>query len=156
MRQIHPDRKEKLLIVGGQMYEKQVEFEIAKCSEFSKDIHFIEFAPLEDMNALYSGADLFAFPSLSEGFGLPVLEAMASGTPVVTSSVTSMPEIGGEAVVTVDPLDVEGLAREMDRVLSDGLLQEKMIQSGLLRAKDFTWEKMTEETEKLYATILKQ
>lgn len=152
MRRQNPARLEKLVVVGGQMIAARTEYEAAEQSEFSKDIFFIDFVPLEDMNTLYSGAELFVFPSLSEGFGLPVLEAMASGTPVITSNVTSMPEIGGEAVITLDPLDVALLAREMNRVLSDGELRAKMIQSGLKRAKDFTWAKMTEETEKLYNT----
>ena len=104
----------------------------------------------EDLNFIYSGSDLFVFPSLNEGFGLPVLEAMASGVPVITSNVTSMPEIGGNAVLTLDPLDVAGLARSMRKVLLDGELREKMVRLGLEQAKKFTWQSTVEETKKLY------
>jgi len=150
MRSKYSEHNQKLLIVGGGAYKKVYEYAVADNSPFKNDIIFIEFAKKEDLNFIYSGSDLFVFPSLNEGFGLPVLEAMASGVPVITSNETSMPEIGGNAVLTLDPLDVAGLARSMRKVLLDGELREKMVRLGLEQAKKFTWQSTVEETKKLY------
>lgn len=150
MRNIHQDISEKLVIVGGQAYKNRNEYDIAEKSSFSKDIIFVDFVDLDDLNTIYSGSELFVFPSLNEGFGLPVLEAMASGVPVVTSNVTSMPEIGGNAVITVDPLNIDELSGSMYKVLRDITLQQKMIKLGLIRASLFTWDKTVSQTEELY------
>lgn len=96
--------------------------------------------------ALYSGADAFVYPSVFEGFGLPVLEAMACGTPVITSNVTSLPEVAGEAAVLVDPFDVEAMAEAIVRVVEDNILHDQLRQKGLERARQFTWERAAEET----------
>ena len=154
LRENHPERKEKLVIVGASAYteknEDSSEYIEARKSRFSSDITFISFVDHSDLNAVYSASELFVFPSLNEGFGLPVLEAMASGVPVITSNVTSMPEIGGDAVITLDPLDVGKMAEVMHNTLTDEGLREKMIDLGLLRAKDFTWQKTAIQTEELY------
>ncbi len=155
MRKKYPTRQEKLVIVGGAASKRRDEYVAAEKSGFSEDIIFIDFVSAENLNAVYSASDLFVFPSLSEGFGLPVLEAMASGTPVVTSNVTSMPEIGGNAVVTINPLDVSGLAEMINKILSDENLKRRMIESGLKRAPKFTWKKTAEETKNLYVDICK-
>ncbi len=107
-----------------------------------------------DLPALYSGADLFVFPSLYEGFGLPPLEAMACGTPVVCSSAASLPEVVGDAAVMVDPHDVEGLAEAMYRVLTDADLREELRARGLERARQFTWERTARETVAVYREVL--
>ena len=150
MRRQHPERTEKLVVVGGLMNAQKVEYAAANQSGFREDIVFVDYVASEDLNALYAGAEVFAFPSLSEGFGLPVLEAMASGTPVVTSNTTSLPEVGGDAVVTVDPFDVQALADAIYRVLSDQMLYGQMITAGLTRAKEFTWQKMVDKTIDIY------
>jgi glycosyltransferase involved in cell wall biosynthesis len=150
MREGHGDISEKLVIVGGQAYKNRVEYELAEKSNFSNDIIFVDFVDFEDLNTIYSASELFVFPSLNEGFGLPVLEAMASGVPVITSNVTSMPEIGGDAVVTIDPLNIDELAESMHKVLKVRSLQEKMIKLGLIRASLFTWDKTVRQTEELY------
>jgi glycosyltransferase involved in cell wall biosynthesis len=106
-----------------------------------------------DLPALYSGADLFVFPSLYEGFGLPPLEAMACGIPVVCSNAASLPEVVGDAAVTVDPYDVEGLAEAMHRVLTDADLREELREKGLERAKQFTWERTARETVAVYREV---
>lgn len=93
-----------------------------------------------ELASWYRGAELLAFPSLYEGFGLPVLEAMASGVPVVTSNVTALPEVAGPAAVLVDPYDVASIAEGMRAVLDDTELRRKLRESGLRRAKAFTWE----------------
>ena len=100
--------------------------------------------------ALYAAADALAFPSLYEGFGLPLLEAMACGTPVVTSNVAAMPEIAGEAAVYVDPRDPEAIAAGLDRVLHDTGMRAALIDRGLARARSFTWERCARETLAVY------
>jgi len=103
-------------------------------------VAFPGFIADEDLPALYNLAELFVFPSLYEGFGLPPLEAMACGVPVVASNASSLPEVVGEAALTVDPLDVEGLAEAMRRLLDDDTLRARMIERGLERARTFTWQ----------------
>lgn len=94
----------------------------------------------EDLPALYTGADALVYPSLYEGFGLPPLEAMACGTPVITSSVSSLPEVVGDAAVLIDPTNVEEIADAMVRVVTDGELAHNLRARGLERAKMFSWE----------------
>jgi glycosyltransferase involved in cell wall biosynthesis len=108
----------------------------------------------DDLPALYNGADLFVFPSLYEGFGLPPLEAMACGTPVVTSNASSLPEVVGDAAITVDPYDVDALSGAMRRVLTDPCLRDEMRQKGLARASGFTWERTARETVSVYRQVL--
>ena len=107
-----------------------------------------------DLPALYSGADLFVFPSLYEGFGLPPLEALACGTPVVCSNAASLPEVVGDAAVTFDPHNVEEMADAMRRVLANRDLREYLRQRGLQRAAQFTWERTARETVKVYEQVL--
>lgn len=99
-----------------------------------------------DKVALLSGAEALVYPSLYEGFGLPVLEAMACGTPVVTSDRSSLPEVAGEAALLVDPDDPEAIAVAVDRVLSEGRLREHLREAGLERAAGFTWEGTAQAT----------
>jgi glycosyltransferase involved in cell wall biosynthesis len=115
---------------------------------------FTGYIPEADLPALYRGADLFVFPSLYEGFGLPPLEAMACGTPVVCSNAASLPEVVGDAAITVDPYDVEGLAEAMRRVLGDAALREELREKGLARARQFTWERTARETVAVYRQVL--
>ena len=111
------------------------------------------YADLDDLAALYSGAEAGVLVSLYEGFGLPVLETLACGTPMIVSNVSSLPEVGGEAVLMVDPLDVAGLADQIERLLSDTALQETL----LLRAKEhllkFSWHKTAKETMQLLQRV---
>ena len=119
-------------------------------------VHFTGFVEEEDLPALYNGADLFVFPSLYEGFGLPPLEAMACGTPVVTSNTSSLPEVVGDAAIMVDPYNVDAISEAMARVLNDPVLAEDLRQRGLLQAEQFSWQKMAEETIEVYKKVLKQ
>lgn len=97
------------------------------------------FIPDEDLPALYQGADVFAFPSLYEGFGIPVLEALACGTPVVTSNTSSMPEAAGDAALLVDPTDVEAIAEALWRLLEDASLRNALRARGFEQVKRFSW-----------------
>jgi len=108
------------------------------------------FVPDEGLPALYSGADLFVFPSLYEGFGLPVLEAMACGTPVVCSDTSSLPEVGGDAALLVPPDDAGALAAAMQRALQDQALRAQMRALGLEQARRLTWEKAAQQTAMIY------
>jgi len=103
-----------------------------------------------DLPALYSAASVFVYPSLYEGFGLPVLEAMACGAPVITSTASSLPEVAGEAAILVDPNDVGALASAIRRILGDESLRKELSRRGRERAKLFTWESVAEKTLEVY------
>jgi alpha-1,3-rhamnosyl/mannosyltransferase len=109
-------------------------------------VRWLERVPDPDLRVLYRGAAGFVFPSLYEGFGLPVLEAFASGLPVVTSTVTSLPEVAGDAALLVDPLDVDAIAAAMTRLLEDRGLADDLRTKGLARARGFTWEACAAKT----------
>lgn len=117
-------------------------------------VHFIGFVDDEDLPALYKGAVCLAFPSLYEGFGLPVLEAMASGIPVLTSNVSSLPEVAGDAAITVDPYDVDAITDGLERLISDTSLRDNLIRKGLARASNFTWEKSATQLLNIYQNLL--
>lgn len=117
------------------------------------NVHMMGYRPLDDLRWLYCAADLFVYPSLYEGFGLPPLEAMACGTPVITSCGSSLPEVVGDAGILVDSRDVEGLASAIARVLEDREMQHAMRERGIARAKRFSWEACARETLKVYASV---
>jgi glycosyltransferase involved in cell wall biosynthesis len=104
------------------------------------------YVPTADLASLLSGALAFVFPSLYEGFGLPVLEAMACGTPVVCSNVSSLPEVAGNAALLVDPLDTEALVEALARIVSDPGLRRELVQRGFRQAKRFSWRRCARET----------
>jgi glycosyltransferase involved in cell wall biosynthesis len=104
-------------------------------------LRWLGYIASEQMPLLYSAAGAFVMPSLYEGFGMPVLEAMACGTPVVCSNTTALPEVTGDAALLVDPQQPEAFAQALTSILSSEELAEQMRQKGLLRAKDFSWEK---------------
>lgn len=114
------------------------------------------YVPDQDMPAVYRGASLFAYPSLYEGFGIPVLEAMSCGIPVVTSSVSSLPEIVRDAGLLVDPHDTDAIASAMERVLTDKQLRISLKEKGARRAQSFSLRRMAEETERIYSMVLEQ
>ncbi len=138
-----------LVLVGkpGHGYEK-VEEALEK-SPNKKDIIMPGYVDVEDLVYLMNAAEAFVFPSLYEGFGLPVLEALATGTPVVASKGTSLEEVGGEACVYVDPISVESIAKGINMALGDSQKRKAKSEKGLERVKDFSWEKCAEETLKV-------
>jgi glycosyltransferase involved in cell wall biosynthesis len=113
-------------------------------------IHRIGYAPERDLPHWYAGADLLLYPSLDEGFGFPVLEAMAADTPVVSSEAGAIPEVAGDAAVLVDPRSVHAIAEGIDRVLTDGALARELTERGRQRAAAFTWKKAALETIEVY------
>jgi glycosyltransferase involved in cell wall biosynthesis len=104
-------------------------------------IHKLGFVEAQDMPALYNLADACVYPSLYEGFGLPVLEAMQSGCPVVASNASSIPEVAGDAAILVDPLDIAALGDAIYRVLTNRELHEKLVSAGFQRAQEFSWDR---------------
>lgn len=119
-----------------------------------KRVILTNFVTDENLPAIYSGAEVFLFPSLYEGLGLPVLEAMACGSAVITSNVSSMPEVGGDAPLYVDPQSVGSISRAMAKVLNDSRLRQQMIKKGFNQVKKFTWEKTSSQTLQIYREVL--
>lgn len=118
-------------------------------------IHHTGYVPSADLPSLYAGADLLAYPSLDEGFGFPVLEAMASGTPVVTSDRSALPEVAGGAAVTVPPSDEGAIADAISTVLSDRGLAIELAERGRERAAEFTWNRAAAQTIEIYRQVAK-
>lgn len=123
-------------------------------SGIGERVRFLGEVPEEDLPALYSMAALFVFPSLNEGFGLPPLEAMACGTPVVTSNTTALPEVAGDAAVMVDPTDAGQIRDAIDTVLGSRALREELREKGLIRAGQFSWETTAKKTMQVYREVL--
>lgn len=141
----------KLVIVGkkGWKYDN-----IMKLIEsMGTDIIITGYIDEEDKVPIYKLAQIFVFPSLYEGFGMPILEAMASGTPVITSNISSMPEVAGNAGILVDPFDENEIFGAYKKILSDKKLKKEMVQRGLEQAKKFEWKKSVEILEKIYEEI---
>ncbi len=147
---------EKLVIVGMPAGDEKEVYDAASASPYASDILFKDYVEGRDLNALYVAARAFVFPSLNEGFGLPLIEAMASGTPVVSSNATALSEVGGDAALFFDPLDLEAMARQMQVALAKGTIRESMIRKGLARAATFTWEGTARETVDVYHHLLDQ
>jgi glycosyltransferase involved in cell wall biosynthesis len=132
----------------GWMYEN-ILLEVDKCG-ISNCVMFLGRVPIDDLVALYNAAEVFVYPSLYEGFGLPVLEAMSCGCPVVTSKTSSLPEIVGDAAILIDPINVDELAEAIQTILEDHELHRSLGSKGLERAKKFSWEKCAQETIYVY------
>jgi len=128
---------------------KQV-MEIIRKQHLERDVLFIDYVAEEDLPGIYNAADVFVFPSRYEGFGLPPLEAMACGCPVIASNAASLPEVLGDAAVLCEPDDAAGLAEQMAKVLTDEAMRDSLIRRGLARAGEFDWTKTAAATLKVY------
>ncbi len=148
------DGQVKLVIGGARGWLYEEVFARVEELDLAGDVLFPGYIPPDELPLWYNAAELFVYPSLYEGFGLPPLEAMACGTPVLTSNVSSLPEVVGEAGLTVDPVDSEGLAEAMNQVLSDGALRQSMREQGLARAGRFSWARAARETVEVYRRAL--
>ena len=147
-------QKYKLVLVGFKGWENREIMEIIEKNKES--IHYLGFITDEELAKVYNLASLFVFPSFYEGFGLPPLEAMACGTPVVSSNSSSLPEVGGDAVVYCDPNDCSDIKDKIAMVLHDKDLQKEMIDKGLEQAKKFSWEKSAQEHMHVFKEIMKK
>lgn len=142
-----------LALVGNLSPESQSIKQYIRKSGLEKRVILTGYAPPEELCYLYNGAKLCLFPSLYEGFGLPALEAMACGIPVVTSNDTSLPEVVGEAAILVNPYSVTSIAEGIVKVLKDTDLQRSLKEKGLKRAELFSWHSVAKETLKIYMTV---
>jgi alpha-1,3-rhamnosyl/mannosyltransferase len=121
--------------------------------QIDQRVHFLGPIADADLPGLYNGADWFITASLYEGFGLPALEAMACGTPVMCSNTSSLPEVVGDAGVLFDPTDVEAIAHTIEQVLSDRTLRDRLREKSLQRAAQFTWSRTADQTFEIYRTL---
>jgi glycosyltransferase involved in cell wall biosynthesis len=119
-----------------------------------QDIDLLGHLTAQQLSALYARARIFAFPSLDEGFGMPVLEAMSHGLPVITSRTSAMPEVAGDAALQVDPLNVDELAYALSRLATDESLREDLIARGRSRALRFTWDSAVAQTWAVYEKLI--
>jgi glycosyltransferase involved in cell wall biosynthesis len=142
-----------LCLAGGKGWNYQATQSLIGELGIEDSIMTLDYAPREYLPALYAGALYFVYPSLYEGFGLPVLEAMTCGAPVITSNVSSLPEVGGDAALYINPNSVAELAGAMEKLLDDEILRAQMKQKGFTRAEMFSWEKAARETLELYREV---
>lgn len=153
-----------LAMVGKALVEKEFDkknpwnqdlSEVQKLSEGNKNIMRLGFVPDYDLTTLYNAATLFVMPSLYEGFGLPILEAMSCGCPVITSNNGSIPEIAGEACLYIDAYDINSITKGIKGVFENTILQKNLSEKGLVQAKKFSWKNTAEETIAIYKKVLK-
>jgi glycosyltransferase involved in cell wall biosynthesis len=142
-----------LVIIGGKGWMYDAMLALVERAELKDRVHFPGFAADDDLPALYSLADVFAFPSWYEGFGIPVLEAMACGTPVVAADNSSLPEAVGEAGLMVEAGDTDVLAGALAQLLADQSLRGQLIQAGYEQVQGFTWEQSAEQLLSVYASV---
>ncbi|MFV9567104.1 glycosyltransferase family 4 protein [Thermoanaerobacter mathranii] len=147
------DKNVSLIIVGGRNEYRNYLKKLTRELNLADKVLFIEYVPQEDLPYFYSAAKCLVYPSLYEGFGLPPLEAMACGCPVITSNTSSLPEVVGDAGVMVNPYNVEEIARAIDLVLSNENLRREMIEKGLKQVQKFSWRKTAEEIYKVIKEI---
>jgi glycosyltransferase involved in cell wall biosynthesis len=142
-----------LLIIGDEISKLPALRRAVHSHKLHKHVRFLGYLPDDMLAILYRLASVFVFPSLYEGFGLPPLEAMASGTPVVTSNVSSLPEVTGGAAVLVDPYDVDSIREGIQRVLTDPALREELRAKGIARSREFSWESSVARTREIYEEV---
>src|SRR5204863_3018599 len=143
----------KLVLIGDEISRYSALRRAVHQHQLHKYVRFLGYLPEETLAVMYRLAGLFVFPSLYEGFGLPPLEAMASGTPVVTSNVSSLPEVAGDAAILVDPHDPHAIADGMYRLLTDERLRRDLRLKGLARARQFSWEESVRRVRAIYEEV---
>lgn len=149
---------EKFILAIGGVGERR---NLRRIKEASQDYNLIiagvslPWLGTDELGLLYASAQALLYPSLYEGFGLPILDSFACGVPVITSNVSAMPEVGGDAALYVDPFKIEDIKNKLDMVMSDNKLREEMIKKGLERVKLFSWGKAARETAQVYGRLTK-
>ncbi|MEP7290617.1 MAG: glycosyltransferase family 1 protein [Chloroflexota bacterium] len=144
-----------LVIAGGKGWLDDPIYAAITAAKMQEYVQFIGFADDADLPALYSAAHITAVPSLYEGFGIPVLESMACGTPVLTSNLSSLPEVAGNAALTVDPTDLEAIVESLQRLIDDESLRALLVTRGTVRAREFSWERSAQQLHAIYAQMLR-
>uniref|UniRef100_UPI00374D9BEF glycosyltransferase family 4 protein n=1 Tax=Ferruginibacter sp. TaxID=1940288 RepID=UPI00374D9BEF len=152
----YPQYQHKLLIKGLSSGQLQKKIIACGATAAAHRIHPIGYIDYEDIPVLYQGAAMLWFPSLSEGFGLPIVEAMAGGTPVITSSVSVMPEIAADAALYIDPHQPDELVKQTIVLLTDISLRNKLIAKGKERAKLFSWDQSVRDLQVVYEKMLNE
>lgn len=144
---------QRLLVAGRKGWLYQETFDHVRHTGMENAVTFLDFIPDDDLPALFAACDAFVFPSLYEGFGLPSLEAMACGAPVVCSNTSSLPEVVGDAALLVDPRDVGEIANAVERVIGDRNLSNELRTKGFAQATKFSWERTARETLAVYNQV---
>ena len=147
------DRGLHLVIVGGEGWKNKDFLKIVSAHPLKDHIHMPGYLPRNKLRSYYENAICLMFPSLYEGFGLPILESMSCGTPVITSNVSSMQEVAGGAALLVNPYDTGAIAEAMNMLMKDEQLRERLTSMGLQRAKEFSWKKCAEQTLEVLNTV---
>jgi len=147
--------KEKLLIAGAKGWKYKKIFDLVKDLNLTNEIFFLGRVSDNKLVRLYNLAEVFVYPSIYEGFGMPPLEAMQCGCPVVTSNTSSLPEVVGNAALKVDPYDIEGMSDAIFKILKDKRLKKSLIKKGLLNSKRFSWKKSATNLLKIINRIKK-
>jgi len=142
-----------LLVVGKRGWLAEEYRQMAADLEIEKDVIFTGYVGGDELKPLYVHAEFFVMPSLYEGFGQTIVEAMACGTPCLVSKVASIPEVAGDAVYYVDPHDTEGIGKAMAELAGDKNMREKLSAAGREQAKKFSWEKCARETLEVYKKV---
>jgi glycosyltransferase involved in cell wall biosynthesis len=150
------DIRHKLVVAGKWSYLNADVTETVNRLQLHEDVIFLREFDRLDLPAIYNGAAVFVFPSLLEAFGIPPIEAMACGVPVVVSRQTAIPEIVGEAGVYVDPMDPKSIANGLYSALTDQALRAQLIEKGFARARQFTWESTIRQTLAAYESAMKR
>ena len=144
----------KLILVGKKGWLYEPIFEKVRGYGIEKEVIFTGYVEEQDKPYLYQMASLFMFPSLYEGFGMPVLEAMAAGVPVITSNTSSLPEVAGDAAILIDPYDIEGMAMAIEAVLCNEAMRQELIHRGYNQVKKFNWDDSAQKLYRIYKEIV--
>jgi glycosyltransferase involved in cell wall biosynthesis len=142
------------VVIGGKGWKNESFYQLLKKLRIDDHLVFTGYVPEEDLPALYQGAEIFVYPSFYEGFGLPVLEAMASGTPVITSNTSSLPEVAGDAALLVNPKEVFEIYEAMEALITNPSLRKELRGKGLDQSKKFSWEKTARQTLEIYQKVV--
>ncbi|MBS1789459.1 MAG: glycosyltransferase family 4 protein [Acidobacteria bacterium] len=148
------EHRPQLALCGGKGWLYEEVFKLVEDLKLNDQVRFTGYVADEDLPALYSAAEVFLYPSLYEGFGLPPLEAMACGTPTITSNVSSLPEVVGQAGLTHDPNDWQALTAHIVRLLGDKVAHQHFQQAGIKQAALFSWDRAARETQSVYDEVV--
>jgi glycosyltransferase involved in cell wall biosynthesis len=148
----NPDADIKMLVVGNKMYRTQAIDDTYNKMQYRERVVFMGHLDTGELNRVYSAAMALAYVSYFEGFGIPIVEAFQSDCPVITSKVTSMPEVAGDAAILVDPFNVEEIAAALSSLLHSGELRKELIEKGRRQVKKFSWD---QSAEALWASLMR-